>query len=185
MKYQEVQPRAVEIKEAVLARRMPPWGAVKGFGDFRDDLGLSQAELETITYCVDSDTPKGNNRNALPKEPKFDKPSAPKLPKNSVTISGEFTLKQELVVGGLFPVKAPSEQSTKIVATLPDGETKPLLWLYEYDDRYPHAFFFREGLALPAGTVIHGVPHDAQVALIMGKKSKTSIRTASPAKRAN
>src|SRR5262249_32964774 len=30
MKYQEVQPRAVEIKEAVLSRRMPPWGAVKG-----------------------------------------------------------------------------------------------------------------------------------------------------------
>src|SRR5215475_9824911 len=49
MKYQEVQPRAVEIKEAVLARRMPPWGAVKGFGDFRVDLGLSYAELETIT----------------------------------------------------------------------------------------------------------------------------------------
>src|SRR3954463_12596141 len=44
MKYQEVQPRAVAIKEAVLSRQMPPWGAVKGFGDFRDDQGLSQAE---------------------------------------------------------------------------------------------------------------------------------------------
>ena len=74
MKYQEVQPRAVAIKEEVLSRRMPPWGAVKGFGDFRNDEGLSQAELELITDWFDSDTPKGNNPNALPKEPKFDKP---------------------------------------------------------------------------------------------------------------
>jgi hypothetical protein len=35
MRYTEVQPRAVAIKEAVLSRRMPPWGAVKGYGDFR------------------------------------------------------------------------------------------------------------------------------------------------------
>src|SRR4051812_12112021 len=65
MKYQDVQPRAVEIKQAVLSRRMPPWGAVKGFGNFRDDQGLSQADLELITDWVDSDTPKGNNPNAL------------------------------------------------------------------------------------------------------------------------
>ena len=33
MTYQEAQPRAVAIKDAVLARQMPPWGAVKGFGE--------------------------------------------------------------------------------------------------------------------------------------------------------
>ena len=44
----------VDNKEAVLARRMPPWGAVKGFGDFRNDQGLSQAELDLITDWVDS-----------------------------------------------------------------------------------------------------------------------------------
>src|ERR1041384_6606580 len=92
MKYPEVQPRAVEIKEAVLSRRMPPWGAVKGFGDFRNDQGLSQAELELITDWVDSDTPKGNNPNALPKEPKFDRLPAFKIPKSAVTVSGDVTL---------------------------------------------------------------------------------------------
>ena len=59
MRFQEVQPRAVAIKEAVLSRTMPPWGAVKGFGDFRNDQGLSQAELELITDWIDSDTPRG------------------------------------------------------------------------------------------------------------------------------
>ena len=37
MTYPDVQPRAVAIRDAVLSRRMPPWGAVKGFGDFRND----------------------------------------------------------------------------------------------------------------------------------------------------
>jgi len=40
MRYTDVQPRAVAIKQAVLSRRMPPWGAVKGYGDFRNDQGL-------------------------------------------------------------------------------------------------------------------------------------------------
>ena len=39
MTYQEAQPHASAIKDSVLARRMPPWGAVKGFGDFRNDRG--------------------------------------------------------------------------------------------------------------------------------------------------
>ena len=89
MRYQEVQPRAVDIKGSVLSRRMPPWGAVKGFGDFRNDQGLTQVELELITDWVDSDTPKGNNPNALPKEPKFEKPATYKTPKESIDISGE------------------------------------------------------------------------------------------------
>src|SRR5437867_4811410 len=103
MKYQDVQPRAVDIKEAVLSRRMPPWGAVKGFGDFRNDQGLSQAELELITDWVDSDTPKGNNPNTLPKEPKFDRPSAFKIPRSAITISGDLTLNRGLTLDGLFP----------------------------------------------------------------------------------
>ena len=174
MRYQDVQPRAVEIKEAVLSRRMPPWGAVKGFGEFRDDQGLSQAELDLINDWVDSDTPKGNNPNALPKEPKFDKSKVFKIPKSAVTVNGELTLTKGLAVAGLFPEKVPSGTSAKIVALYPDGHSEPLLWLYEYADGYKHPFFYREPLELPAGTAIRGVPPNAQIVLILGKKSKTS-----------
>jgi hypothetical protein len=176
MKYQEVQPRAVEIKEAALSRRMPPWGAVKGFGDFRDDQGLSQAELELITDWVDSDTPKGNNPNVLPKEPKLDKLSPFKIPNNGIAVTGDLTLDHPLTLGGLFPVRTPEGGTMKIVASLPDGETKPLLWLYEYNDRYQHPFMFRQPLDLPAGTVIRGVTRESQILLIPGKKGKTSVR---------
>jgi hypothetical protein len=152
---------------------MPPWGAVKGFGDFRNDQGLSQAELELITDWVDSDTPKGNNPNTLPKEPKFEKLPSFKVPKNAITVRGDFTLHTDFVLDGLFPEKPGSATSTKIVAVLPDGRSEPLLWLYEYRDGYKHPFLFRKPLELPAGTVIRGVPADAEIVFIPAKRSKT------------
>ena len=66
MTYQDARPHAAAIKEAVLTRRMPPWGAVKGFGDFRDDQGLTQEQIELITDWVEGSTPRGNNPNMLP-----------------------------------------------------------------------------------------------------------------------
>jgi len=167
MKYQDVQPRAVEIKQSVLSRTMPPWGAVKGFGDFRNDEGLTQAELELITDWVDSDTPKGNNPNTLPKEPKFDKRAAVKLPKNQLTITGDTTLSRAVSADGILPLKVPAGTSLRVIASLPGGETEPLVWLYEYNDTYQHPFLFRKPLNLPAGTVIRGIPNDARVALIV------------------
>lgn len=174
MKYTDVQPRAVAIKEAVLARTMPPWGAVKGFGDFRNDEGLSQAELELITDWVDSDTPRGNNPNTLPKEPSFSKPSAFRIPTNAIKISGDLKLATGIALDGLLPESVPNTSSMKIVANLPDGHIRPLLWLYEYKDSYRHPFLFRKPIDLPAGTIIHGVPQDARVALLPAKKGTTS-----------
>jgi hypothetical protein len=170
MKYQDVQPRAVEIKESVLSRRMPPWGAVKGFGDFRNDQGLSQAELELITDWVDSDTPKGNNPNVLPKEPKFDKAPMFKLPKNGIEVSGNFTVTRGVAIDGLVPKKVSEGTSLRVVASLPTGETEPLVWFYEYKDMYQHPFLFRKTVYLPAGTVIEGLPSDASLMLIPGKE---------------
>lgn len=174
MKYTEVQPPAVAIREAVLSRTMPPWGAVKGFGDFRNDQGMSQAELELITDWVDSDTPRGNNPNVIPKEPKRQKVSTFKVPTNAIRVSGDFTLSAAMTLDGLFPESVPGTSSVKIVAVLPDGGTRPLLWLYEYKDTYRHPFLFRDPIDLPAGSVIRGVPANAKIALIPGKRKKAS-----------
>jgi mono/diheme cytochrome c family protein len=81
MTYPEVQPRAVAIRDAVLSRRMPPWGAVKGFGDFRNDQALTAEQIELITDWVQDDTPKGNNARMLPQPPKF---------KEGVVVGREF-----------------------------------------------------------------------------------------------
>src|SRR6266571_7329014 len=176
MRYQDVQPRAVDIKEAVLSRHMPPWGAVKGFGEFRNDQGLTPVELELITDWVDSDTPKGNNPNTLPKDPKADRPPVYKIPKNGIEISGDLKLDRDVTVDGLLPVRVPPGLSTKIVAYLPDGETVPLLWLYEYQQGYQHPFLLRQPIDLPSGAVIRGVPSEAKILLIPGRKSKPAVQ---------
>src|SRR5580765_6626085 len=69
MTFRDAQPRAVAIKDAVLARRMPPWGAVEGFGEFRNDEALSQEQVSLIAEWVESGTLHGNNPNVLPAPP--------------------------------------------------------------------------------------------------------------------
>ena len=84
-------------------------------------------------------------------------------------MSGEFTLKSPLKLDGLFPSKVPAGKSVRIVAAFPDGHIEPLLWLYEYEERFAHPFWLAKGLTLPVGTKIHGVPAGTQVFLIPGK----------------
>ncbi len=164
MTYLDAQPRANEMKDAVLARRMPPWGAVKGFGNFRNDQSLTQEQIELVTKWVDGGISRGNNRNVLPKEPSFEKQPPPEVPANPLKATGPLTLDRPFMLDGLLPEKVPAGGSIKIVAALPGGAIEPLVWLHEYDARYTHPFLFRRALRLPAGTVIRGVPADAVIA---------------------
>ena len=65
MSYQEASPWARGIKDAVLTRSMPPWGAVKGFGSFRNDQALTQEEIDLVERWVNGGSPEGNP-NDLP-----------------------------------------------------------------------------------------------------------------------
>jgi len=172
MTYRDVQPRIVAIKEQVMAQRMPPWGAVKGFGNFRNDAGLTQEQVESIVDWIDGGARRGNNPNALPKEPKFKNPAAFKLPKDNIAVSGDMKVERALTLDGLWPERVPEGQSFQIVAARPDGSIEPLLWLYEHKQAQRHPFLFRKPIDLPIGTVIRGVPPDATVVLIAGKKAR-------------
>src|SRR5438477_2680081 len=89
--YQEARPWAKAIKEEVLERRMPPWGAVKGFGDFADDLGLSQEQLELIADWVEGGAPEGDPA-LLPKTPEFADERPSRL-EPGIAVDGALTLK--------------------------------------------------------------------------------------------
>src|SRR5436853_558340 len=69
--YQEARPWAAAIKEEVLERRMPPWGAVKGFGEFRDDQALTPEQLELLTSWSQGGSPEGEDKD-LPSKGKLD-----------------------------------------------------------------------------------------------------------------
>ena len=51
--YEQARPWAKAIRDEVLARRMPPWGAVKGYGEFQGDRSLTQDEMNRIAEWVE------------------------------------------------------------------------------------------------------------------------------------
>jgi mono/diheme cytochrome c family protein len=57
--YAEVRPWAVAIKEEILARKMPPWPAERGYGAFANDLSLTQREQEFLISWIDGGVPEG------------------------------------------------------------------------------------------------------------------------------
>ncbi len=157
MNYGEARPWAVAIKEEVSSRRMPPWGAVKGFGEFREDQGLTQEQIEFITAWVEGGVPEGNPKD-LPPKPKLIKPVGARGKRNQIVVNGEQTLRSSFKLDGLILRRSPPGPSLKIQAKLPDVSLAPRVWLYEYKAVYKHAFLLRTPLTLPAGTVIRGVP---------------------------
>jgi len=68
--YEEARPWAKAIKEELLEKRMPPWHAVKGYGDFRNVPPLTQREIDMIVNWVEGGAPRGDPRD-LPEEPLF------------------------------------------------------------------------------------------------------------------
>src|SRR5438477_12248140 len=70
MTYAAARPWAKAIRDEVLNRRMPPWDAVKGVGEFRDDPSLSLPEMDLIVNWVEGGAPEGN-AIYLPSRPKL------------------------------------------------------------------------------------------------------------------
>jgi len=164
LSYAEARPWAVAIKEETQRRHMPPWGAVKGFGEFRNDTSLTLEEMERIVSWADGGVPEGEAKEL----PEIKIPETPKFahPKGELVASGDFTLTRAFTLDGLWPQKVPEKTSIRISAELPDGTVQLLLWLDEYKNRFGHPFLFRTPLKLPARTVIRGIPQGASIALL-------------------
>jgi len=175
--YKAARPWAKAIGEEVLQRRMPPWGAVKGFGDFRNDEGLTEEQLELIVDWEEGGAPEGEDKD-IPPPPKLAPPDLRAHSPKEIAVSGEFKLPHAFKLDGLWPETVPDGASIQITAELPDGSIEPLLWLRNYKQMFAHPFLLRHPLDLPPGTIVHGVPADASVALMPWKPSHTKKKTA-------
>ncbi len=165
MSYKEARPWAVAIKEEILRRSMPPWGAVKGFGEFRNDQALTPEEIELIVSWTEGGVPEGEPMD-LPEPPKLDAPAPPDSAPGEMVISGDTQLTRAFTLGAIVPRKVIDKASFQMVAELPDGRLLPLLWLQDYRPAFAHPFILRKDLELPARTVIRGVPAGTSVALL-------------------
>lgn len=147
--YRDARPWAKAIKEEVLERRMPPWGAVKGFGEFQHDISLSQEEITLIAEWVEGGAPEGDP-NLLPTRQRLDAPK--QAARHGLPAHGNLTLNRDITLTGVRPVTAAAD--VQITARRPDGSIEPLLWLHNYKREWNRAFFYRTPLILPKGTII-------------------------------
>jgi hypothetical protein len=171
--YKDARPWAKAIGEEVLHRRMPPWGAVKGFGDFRNDQALTAEQLELIVDWEEGGAPEGEEKD-IPAPAKASsspetKPRPAKEIAKEITVSGDWKVRSAFWLDGLLPKNVPDGSSFQITAEMPDGSVEPLLWLLDYKAQFAHPFLLRRSLLLPAGTVIRGVPTGSGVALLPGR----------------
>src|SRR5215469_12778814 len=89
--YAEARPWAASIKEEVEQRRMPPWGAVKGFGDFRNDEALSPEQIELIVNWASGGAPEGDEKD-LPLAPRPSKAVSKQPSHGGMTVTRDTPL---------------------------------------------------------------------------------------------
>lgn len=168
MTYRDARPWAEALKQQVLQRRMPPWNAVKGFGEFRDDRGLTQEDLEVIAEWVDGGEPEGNPTH-LPPAPEFTSGES-KMHlhpgERRLIFHGTTSLKHSLKAVGIRADSIP-DQGLRVVARRPDGAIEPLLWIEKFNPDDKRTYYFRQPLRLPAGTQIEIAPPESSIALVV------------------
>jgi hypothetical protein len=169
MTYRQARPWAVAIKDEVLERRMPPWGAVEGFGDFENDQTLTETELEIIAAWAEGGAPEGDPA-LLPPVPDFTKTSVPAIAAlgPEILVNGRLELKRAIQLVALRPAQVPVGTSLQVIARRPDRSVEPLLWLYNYQPRFQRSYVYREPIALPSGTAVEVSPANVgTVALVL------------------
>ncbi len=164
--YQEARPWAKAIGEETLQRRMPPWGAVKGFGDFRNDQGLTPEQLELIVDWEEGGAPEGEPKDLPVSEARFPESGLAIRPADEILVRGEVTLRDPVRLGGLWLNQAADGTSFQLTAELPDGSVYPLLWIQNYQMKFNHPFILRTPLDLPTGTALRGLPATVGLGLI-------------------
>jgi len=69
--FDEVRPWARSIRQRVSTRQMPPWHIDKGVGvqQFKDDISLTDQQIDTIVNWIDQGAPQGNPADMPPPKP--------------------------------------------------------------------------------------------------------------------
>ena len=171
--YASARPWAKAIKEEVLERKMPPSQAVKGFGRFEDDYGLTQHEIDQIVAWVDGGTPKGDDKDLPPDRVQTanDDSRIKGLKIITMRATGEIPGAEPYRVESTVRVSAHAEaiairpllfpfaQSLEVTAFRPDGSTEVLAWAEDYRYDSQPTYYFKEPVRLPKGTLVRAVAY--------------------------
>lgn len=177
--YAEARPWAKAMQEEVLRRRMPPWNAVKGFGEFRNDRGLSEEEIHLLADWVEGGSPEGNPE-LLPALPKENAAAPVRWQGTRIALRGSLRLGGAMDLAAILLGRLDPGMSFKLVAEMPDGSRTPLLWIEGYAATANQLYELNTPLRLAAGTRIAAYP-EARVALtLIGMPKRPSAKGSAP-----
>ena len=145
LSYDETRPWAKAIQEEVSERRMPPWDAVKGFGEFRHEASLTPEEIKLFNDWVEGGAPKGDDKYL---------PATPLVPVTPPAWRGRWVpVRDGLVLSRDFNVAALKPSGAiEVTAELPDGAVEPLIWIRQF--KRVRVYELSTPLRLPRGTRI-------------------------------
>ena len=152
--YTDARPWARAIREEVLARRMPKWPVVRGYGDFANDPSLSPFEIALLVAWVDGGAPESLAKAGQPERPA---PPAPRVPaftppapaRRTAIGCGTNTLPSGTLLG-LIP-RLEAGASIEIVVEHTDGLEEPILWLRGFDPAFATTYWLRRPIRLTTG----------------------------------
>jgi hypothetical protein len=153
--YDEARPWAKAIRDQVVARTMPPWGAVKGVGSFRNDPSLTEVEIQMLVAWVEGGSPNGDDDSLAPRPPAAPKVEAKALSYKEQAVEHDFQLSHPMAVLAIRPDSLNDGASMFVDAWLPDGRVEHLIWLRNYRKDWTRDYLFRSPLKLPAGATVH------------------------------
>jgi hypothetical protein len=177
--YQLARPWARAIREEILERRMPPWGAVEGFGHFSNDVSLTQREMDIILSWADGGAPSGvlKAEESIPPvfvaaEPLWDAgtPDQVLTPQTALTVAaGSGDQVRRIELSAPFTTRRairtiafkPGDRRVVRYASVYETRTRRWLWTWT-----PWQTF----MTLPEG-VVYRLPARAQLTLEVGYRA--------------
>lgn len=172
--YDDARPWARAIREEVLARRMPKWPVVRGYGDFRNDPSLSAFEIALLAAWVDGGAPRRilTPVPAARPAPILPPPLPPPVAGRTAGLACDEGLLPPGTLVGLRP-ELPAGESIEVVARLADGREEPLIWLRDFSPAFATTYWLRRPIEVMAGSrvLITGSSGDApcRVGFIYGQ----------------
>jgi hypothetical protein len=157
--YAEARPWAVAIRDEVARRKMPPWNAVKGFGDFANDRALSQEEITLIVDWVNGGAPEGDPKYAVDRLPNAWSPA--KLEASAaIATPGAAPLAAPALLTALRVKTMKAGGEARLLLVRADGSIEPLAWIRNYRPAFNEPLIFRSPIRAAPGA--HVVPYPAR-----------------------
>ena len=141
--------------------------------------------MHLIADWVEGGSPEGDDPKVLPKPPEFGSAgngttaaakaahsgaAATDKAGSEVMVDSILTLKTAMTFIGARAGTMTEGSSIQAVAQTPDGEIKPLIWIYDYKPKFDRAYYFEKPLTFKAGTKIELFPSAGGTLALLAQK---------------